>query len=219
MAREDVPALASAVERLAAEIRARHGEIDPYARVELVPAPMPSVVWSENCRGSTLELLAGLCCGVLGWHADFPDTVCASANLGRVWARDGEIRAAEFLRCTEPAAERAMAAAHAALAGRTGFAVAASGYPGWVGDAANPLARLMDGVYRRETGRGMEITAVHVGLEPSCFQAKAPGLVMVSTGPDILDAHAVTERAPLASLPPYAALLAGTLEELSRTAR
>lgn len=219
VAREDVPALASAVERLAAEIRARHGETDPYARVELVPAPMPSVVWSENCRGSTLELLAGLCCGVLGWHADFPDTVCASANLGRVWARDGEIRAAEFLRCTDPAAERAMAAAHAALAGRTGFAVAASGYPGWVGDAANPLARLMDGVYRRETGRGMEITAVHVGLEPSCFQAKAPGLVMVSTGPDILDAHAVTERAPLASLPPYAALLAGTLEELSRTAR
>ena len=43
---------------------------------------------------------------------------------------------------------------------------------------------------------------------------KAPGLVMASTGPDILDAHSVSERAPLDTLPDYALLLAGTLEAL-----
>ena len=72
----------------------------------------------------------------------------------------------------------------------------------------------MDGVYRRETGRDMEITAVHVGLEPSVFRAKAPGLVMASAGPDILDAHSVDERAPLDGLPDYALLLAGAMEAL-----
>ena len=62
----------------------------------------------------------------------------------------------------------------------------------------------------------MTISAVHVGLEPSLFHVKAPELVMAVTGPDILDAHSPDERAPLSSLPAYAALLAGTLEEIGR---
>lgn len=122
------------------------------------------------------------------------------------------MKAAAFLRCVRGEEEAALAARHQALAESLGFSAAATGYPGWAGDASNPLAVQMAEVFRRETGRAAEIAAVHVGLEPSIFQAKAPGLIMVSTGPDILDAHAVTERAPLASLPPYAALLAGTLE-------
>ena len=69
-------------------------------------------------------------------------------------------------------------------------------------------------VYRAETGRNMTVTAVHVGLEPSVLGAKNPAMVMVSTGPDIVDAHAVTERAPLAGIPDYTALLAGTLAAL-----
>ena len=53
-----------------------------------------------------------------------------------------------------------------------------------------------------------------MGLEPSVFRAKAPGLVMASAGPDILDAHSVDERAPLDGLPDYALLLAGAMEAL-----
>ena len=69
-------------------------------------------------------------------------------------------------------------------------------------------------MWREQTGRTLELTAVHVGLEPSVLRAKAPGLVMASTGPDILDAHSVDERAPLAGLADYALLLAGTMEAL-----
>ena len=72
---------------------------------------------------------------------------------------------------------------------------------------------MLDRVYRAQTGRGLEINMVHVGLEPSVFRAKARGLVMASTGPDIMDAHSVDERAPLAGLADYALLLAGLLEE------
>ena len=107
-----------------------------------------------------------------------------------------------------------MAGAHRRLAEASGFAAAATGYPAWQGRPDNPLALLMDRVFRREAGRGMEISAVHVGLEPSFFQAKAPEVVMAVSGPDILDAHSPDERAPLSSLPVYAALLAGTLEEI-----
>ena len=68
--------------------------------------------------------------------------------------------------------------------------------------------------WREQTGRTLELSAVHVGLEPSVFRAKAPGLVMASAGPDILDAHSVDERAPLDGLPDYALLLAGAMEAL-----
>ena len=101
-----------------------------------------------------------------------------------------------------------------AAARAAGFAWSVSGYPAWPGAPDNPLALLLERVYREQTGRTLEISAVHVGLEPSIFQSKAPGLVMVSTGPEILDAHSVDERAPLHALPDYALLLAGFWEAL-----
>ncbi|CUP26490.1 hypothetical protein HMPREF0995_00711 [Lachnospiraceae bacterium 7_1_58FAA] len=79
---------------------------------------------------------------------------------------------------------------------------------------ANPLAAVLGRVWWEQTGRTLELSAVHVGLEPSVFRAKAPGLVMASAGPDILDAHSVDERAPLDGLPDYALLLAGAMEAL-----
>ena len=106
-----------------------------------------------------------------------------------------------------------MAADNRRLAEQAGFSLTVTGYPGWPGDKNNPLAQALDRVYRVQTGRGLEVSAVHVGLEPSVFRAKAPELVMASTGPDILDAHSVDERAPLAGLPDYALLLAGLLEK------
>ena len=76
------------------------------------------------------------------------------------------------------------------------------------------VAAVLGRVWREQTGRTLELSAVHVGLEPSVFRAKAPGLVMASAGPDILDAHSVDERAPLDGLPDYALLLAGAMEAL-----
>ena len=129
--------------------------------------------------------------------------------------------AAEYLHLTQPTLSRQLreleeelAARHAALGAEHGFAAQISGYPGWPADRDNPLASLLERVWREQTGRTLELTAVHVGLEPSVLRAKAPGLVMASTGPDILDAHSVDERAPLAGLADYALLLAGAMEAL-----
>ena len=130
-------------------------------------------------------------------------------------------KAAKALALTQPAVshhirelEEELAARHAALGAEHGFAARISGYPGWPADRDNPLASLLERVWREQTGRTLELTAVHVGLEPSVLRAKAPGLVMASTGPDILDAHSVDERAPLAGLADYALLLAGAMEAL-----
>ena len=94
-----------------------------------------------------------------------------------------------------------LAGRHMTLGTAHGFSLSVTGYPGWPGDRANPLAAVLGRVWWEQTGRTLELSAVHVGLEPSVFRAKAPGLVMASAGPDILDAHSVDERAPLDGLP------------------
>lgn len=213
---EDAAALERAAARLREQIAGEYAATDAGWALALAPVPAPARVWTAPCRDAALGMTGGLLTGVYGWHPDFPGVVAASANLGRVCVADGTVRFSAFLRCMSTEDERRLAARHTALAGQWGFAVHADGYPGWPGDAENPLARRMDTIYRRETGRGMSISAVHVGLEPSFWHEKAPALLIASTGPDILDAHSVDERAPLSSLPPYAALLAGTLEDLAQ---
>lgn len=189
-------------------------EADPGLRAECIPVQAPERVWSPSFQAHALAFLNGLYHGVYAMDPAFPGVVGASANLGRAETAEGAFRVCTFLRAARQAEEDELAARHQALAQAHGFAGAVTGYPGWPGDRNNPLAGVLDRVWRQQTGRGLEISAVHVGLEPSVFQAKAPGLVMASTGPDILDAHSVDERAPLDTIPDYVLLLAGTLEAL-----
>lgn len=215
----DAAALCAAVETARRDFKTRYGKSDSAHFAALSSCPMPASVWSADLCGDVLRLLNGLSCGVSDWRDDFPAVAANSANLGRVWTENRKLLAAEFLRCSSAEAECKMAVRHSRLASETRFALSAAGYPPWTGDPSNPLARLLGLVYRQETGLLMELSAVHVGLEPSFFQEKAPGLIMAVTGPDILGAHSPEERAPLSSLPSYAALLAGTLEALGRDTR
>lgn len=156
----------------------------------------------------------GLYHGVYAMEPAFPGTVGASANLGRAGTEGDVYQVCAFLRSTRPEWEAELAGRHMTLGAAHGFSLSVTGYPGWPGDRANPLAAVLGRVWREQTGRTLELSAVHVGLEPSVFRAKAPGLVMASAGPDILDAHSVDERAPLDGLPDYALLLAGAMEAL-----
>ena len=187
---------------------------DPGLTVSLAPAARPERVWTAAFQAHVLALLSGLAHGVHAMDPQFPQVVGASANLGRAGAAGDLFQASAFLRAARQADEDVLAARNAALGAAHGFSLQVSGYPGWPGDRENPLARLLDRVWRGQTGGALDITAVHVGLEPSVLRAKAPWLTMATAGPDILDAHSVDERAPLDTLPDYVLLLAGLLEAL-----
>ena len=186
---------------------------DPHLKLDLSPADRPETVWTAHFRQTVLDLITALGHGVFTMDPQFPGVVGASANLGVIRCEGNCLAIRLFLRAAREEDERAMAEDNRRLAEQAGFSLSVTGYPGWPGDKNNPLAQALDRVYRVQTGRGLEVSAVHVGLEPSVFRAKAPELVMASTGPDILDAHSVDERAPLAGLPDYALLLAGLLEK------
>lgn len=194
--------------------RGRWREGDPEGTLTVRPEPAPEQVWTPDCRMAVLRFLGGAFIGVRAMHPQLPDRVYASANLGRAWAEGDRFHAALFLRSGDPALEREMEERHLALGQGLGFARRVSGYPGWPGGPDNPLARLMDGLYRERNGKALRIEALHVGLEPSIFLSKRPGLVMVSVGASVLDAHSVSERVPLDSVPPFVRLLADTLRRI-----
>ena len=187
-------------------------QADPGLRADCTPAERPERVWEPAFQAHALALLGGLYHGVYAMDPAFLGVVGASANLGRAGEADGAFQVCTFIRSSREEWMDELAQRHQALAAAHGFAGTFSGYPGWPGERDNALAMVLDQVWREHTGRALEVSAVHVGLEPSVLRAKAPGLVMASTGPDILDAHSVDERAPLAGLPDYALLLAGTME-------
>lgn len=209
--------LVLAVDRLQASMTRLFGRTDPNFRVDLAEVAPPERVWNRGSRDSTLDLVALLYSGVFAMHDSIPGQVSASANLGRLYVNaDKEIEIGEFIRCAIDFSEEILGFQHARAAKLTGFHSKVNSYPGWLGDPDNPLAQAMGRVWQGLTGKKLEVTSVHVGLEPSVLGAKAPDMVMVSTGPDILDPHSTEERAPVASLPPYVRLLAGTMLEIAK---
>ena len=208
-------ALAAACAEAERDLLARYGAAEPDIRLTAAPIPCPAQVWQAESRKAVCGLLTGLFCGVYAMHHAFPDVVGASANVGQVFMENSTAVVRAFIRCARPEEESILFPQHDSTAQTHGFALTeVTAYPSWPGQADSPLVHTLCQVYRAETGRNMTVTAVHVGLEPSVLGAKNPAMVMVSTGPDIVDAHAVTERAPLAGIPDYTALLAGTLAAL-----
>lgn len=204
----DGPALERAAAAFSREI--------PDGTAQLAQAEGGSAAWADDFQDRTMEALCALQTGVYAWRDQAAQQVSASANLGCVRQAEGRLDVSCFIRAARQADEQALAGQHGQTMARARFACQSSGYPGWPERAENPLADAMATVWRDLTGRKMAIESVHVGLEPSVLGAKNPALIMVSTGPDILDPHSLDERAPLAGLPLYVRLLAGTLEVLSR---
>ena len=205
--KEEYPAVEKKVWELSATIA--DGEIT-IQRVE----KEREQAWTREFRDHVLSAVCNLSVGVYVWRNEGKQEVSASANLGRVSAGQDALEVDCFIRAARDDDRNVVNAQHVEV--MTGFELQCNGYPGWPEREENPLVDAMQKVWKRLTGQEMEVTAVHVGLEPSVLGAKNPGMCMVNTGPEILDAHSLDERAPLVGLPLYVRLLAGTLDELSR---
>lgn len=204
----------ASVKRFNEGLRTVYGRTDPRICLSAVPTERPQYAWKPELRDSLLELLNLLHDGVFAMHDSIPGLVSASSNVGQVRSADGRIEVCCFTRSDRAFSEEMLVSRHEALVRLTGFCQAVNRYPGWAGDRDNPLACRMAEIYKRLTGEDMEITGVHVGLEPAVLGAKNPNMIMVCTGPDILDPHSTHERAPLAGLPAYVRLLKETLEQV-----
>ncbi|MCD7947224.1 MAG: M20/M25/M40 family metallo-hydrolase [Oscillospiraceae bacterium] len=213
------PAFHACIDKFRATLADLYGKTDPKLSLSWSDAPRQSTVWAPGFCRETCRLLDGLHSGIHAMHSVLPDVVSASANLGCVKEEDGMLSVCLFSRYMTQAERLALTGEQERLAAQAGFSPAACAeYPAWPGDVENPLARAIATRFRSETGRDVIFSICHVGLEPSVFYAKKPGLTMTCIGPDILDAHSVDERVPLEGIADFAVLLAGGIEAVAEGA-
>ena len=172
--------------------------------------------WSHSLRGDVLGLLNGVSVGVYAWRDRETEQVSASANLGVIREEDGKIAVSCFIRASQQEDTDALAGQHRQTAVQRGFDLSTDSYPAWPERPGNRLTEAVVKVWRKVSGKEMEVAGVHVGLEPSVLGAKNPAMLMVNTGPEIYDPHSLDERAPLEGLADYPRLLAGVMDELSK---
>lgn len=149
-----------------------------------------------------------------------PDT---SSNLGmirfdsRTAEKDGgvKIELRSFVRSMTPARHDEVISAHRREAQFAGFKEEIDEYGTWLFHRENRLISTAAEIYRDMTGQEPEITAVHVGLEPSAFSEKAPHLQMINVGMDIADPHTVHERIYIDTIRPFALFMKQLLEKIS----
>ena len=90
-------------------------------------------------------------------------------------------------------------------------------YPGWAFAKDSPLRDLLIRVYKEETGKDMEIKAVHGGLETGIILGKKPGLDIAAIGPDSEGAHSPQERLNISSMERTYRLVCRVIEECSKS--
>lgn len=197
-------------------LAARYGTQEPGLTLFWEDIDPPAAVWTPAFCGDVRRLLADIPFGEYEMHPDWEGVVDHSCNLGQVVEENGMLSLCVFSRYSTDEDGARIAASLDGLALEKGFSLCeGSCYPCWPGDMQNPLALAMGERFFAETGGNIKLAVCHVGLEPSVFRAKHPALIMVCTGPDIFDAHSVSEHAPLAGLADFAVLLAAGMEAVA----
>jgi dipeptidase D len=166
--------------------------------------------------GRALDLLIAHPHGVDTMSQDIAGMVETSTNLARVRVEGDKLVLLSSTRsAVKPPLEalRDRIRAVADLAGATITHGAA--YPGWQPDMASPLLQTCVGVYERLHGRQPRVTAIHAGLECGVIGERAPGMRMISFGPDLRDVHSPREKLNIPTTALFWDYLKALLKELA----
>lgn len=89
-----------------------------------------------------------------------------------------------------------------------------SKYPAWQFQKDSPLRDALVEEYKKQTGKEMEIKALHAGLECGLFKETLGDLDMVSIGANLYGVHAPGEKVSISSLNRTYKLLVGLLKNI-----
>ena len=190
----------------------RDTEHSPQFEAEVIPAPKS--VWSRQTILDVLETIRGENNGVYAMSKEFRGCIGGSSNLGQIVTGEENVEIYSMVRCESCDVEEKLLHQHQHTAQEHGFRVNVSGYNAWHQEADNPLTRAVQEVYLEIKNRPITVTIAPVGLEPACFQEKAPWLRIVTLGVDIQDAHATTERVQIDSMETLYRLIVGAVEKI-----
>jgi dipeptidase D len=211
----DGDALRAALERELAAIRLEYAVADPGIELAVEEGALPGQVWGEACSTRALHLLDALPHGVLAMSQDIPGLVETSTSLATAGVEDGALTLVCSTRSSINPALAAVRRRIRAIGELAGAAVQEKeAYPGWKPDVASPLLAVVKEAHRDVMGREPRLEAVHAGLECGIIGEKAPGMDMVSIGPQIENPHSPDERVKVESVERFWRVLTTTLERL-----
>ena len=147
---------------------------------------------------------------------DFDALVETSSSLGEA-ATDGPTLALHSLSrsSNQAALPDVIGALEAAARTVGGTLEPGQADPGWQPDLSSPVLAVMRSVFERLFGEPPVVTAVHAWLETAVIGDRAPGLDMVSIGPQIEAPHSPDERVSIPTVERFWRLLIGIVDELS----
>ncbi len=224
MRREDMLAFQRLVSIFMRRLIADYEKTDPNGLFRYNEVALPEFLLVQSQQDRLIRFIENLSDGVLYRMEEIEGVIDTSSNLGMVRfdsRRAGKdsrvmIEIMSFVRSMTPAYHDEVISSHRKEAEVQGFREEIDEYRTWVFDPQNPLLHIMADIYREIAGSEPEITAVHVGLEPSAFCEKSEDLHMINVGADVIDPHTVHERVHTDTIRPFAFLMAKTLEKIAR---
>ena len=190
----NLDALAQAVEKWDAVIKAKYGVNDPKVSMRIEDAEP-----CENYIGNAAQLLsclASLPCNMLAMRDDMPGTVMTSNNMGVISTQPTDISASCHTRSFSNEEMRRLArniadtcTAHGAARVDTLMDTGS-----WMEDPNSQLIELTCQCFKDVLGFEPRKMAMHFVLESAYYVEKYPGCEIVSMGPLIIEPHSTCER-------------------------
>lgn len=172
--------------------------------------------FGEKCTRDFLRCMREIPNGVAAMSKDIKGLVQTSLNLGIIKTDENGITLCHAIRSSVRTDKDRLKEKVSAAYKKHGADVTLHGdYPEWEYKKDSRLQKIIADEYEKQSGKKMNITAIHAGLECGLFCQKRPGLDCVSIGPDIYDIHTSDEKLSKKSAERVFELLLRTLEKLN----
>lgn len=204
------------IQAVAEVIRAELPGEDQGFSVQVQAAPDRESMATADDTRALITLLCLVPNGVIAMSRQMEGLVESSSNLGIVRTQGDTVQLTLSPRACVESRQDDTELRMQLLAQALGFACTTHArYPGWAYEKESPLRMLLCEVYRELTGKGMQIAAVHGGLECGLIKSKVPEMDIVAIGPDCKNAHTPDEQLNMKSAQRVWQLLCTMVQRLS----
>ena len=215
LSKEKVSILEEKVKDYEIMIRAEFEIADPDVSVRLAPVTTESKVWTPQTLQNVTYILQLIPYGPQTMSANVEGLVESSSNIGVVEMSESQIEFNSAVRSSVGSLKREINHRIQAIADLTGAHMELiADYPEWEFETESKIREIMKEVYQRISGKELEVSAIHAGLECGFLSQKLGKIDMISIGPDITGAHTPKESLSISSTERVYHFLCEVLKEI-----
>ena len=211
--KENVEALKELVEDWKEDFTDEYKGIESGIEFFVEDAEAPATEVPVEIQDNLINAIYGCHDGVLRMIPSYPEVVETSSNLAIIDIEGGSASLKVLARSSREDMKDYIVKTLESCFNMAGMKVETAGsYGGWDPNPDSEILHLLLKIYKEQNGKDGIIQVDHAGLECSVILGKYPHLDVVSLGPTMKSPHTTTERALIATVEPFWALLKKALE-------